>query len=182
MGNSLSPRKTHCEPEEEIIVERKSDHQSKYRVMVISNFMYCSQTYEMKWLFLQNMYDLIDFEKNDEILVYYLSLEYLSDHFDRLKTYHLEIYSDKYHEVMIVKENFVNQLEEKYRIELERVIGEIQTEIIDKTYIFQSTSMKLIHHEFLKNYEKYLEKSKMKNRCYASLIEMICWYRISSFF
>lgn len=188
MGNKLSPRKTHCEPViEELKIERKSDYQSKYRIMAISNFMYCSQTYEMKWIFLQNMYELIDIDNFTEILVFYLSLEYLSDHFDRLRFQYPSIYSDKYQEVHMVKINFLTMLNEIIRIELERLIGEIQIEIIEKTMFFQSTSMKLIHDEFMKNYQIYvnktiIDKKKVKNTCYSSLIEVISWYRISSFF
>ncbi len=187
MGNIHSPRKTYCEPVEEVQVERKQNHQSRYRVLAISNFMYCAQTYEMKWIFLQNMYSLMDISYFEEIFVYYLSLEYLSDHFDRLASQYPSIYNEKYQEVNMTKENFVNMLDEIQKEELRSVMNKIQTIIIDKTLSFISSNMKDIHKEFLNNYEKYInttviEKRLVKNTSYSSLIEMICWYRISSFF
>lgn len=185
MGNTHSPRKTHCEPQEEIIIQ--DERKNKYRIMSISNFMYCSQTYEMKWIFLQNMYELMDFNNFTEVLVFYLSLEYLSDQFDRLKIYHFDIYNQKYQEVYTMKIQFLNELDNQHQMELERVMSEIQIELIDKMMFFQNTSMKQIHQEFMKNFNIYIDKTiinkqKIKNTSYSSLIEIICWYRISTFF
>ena len=193
MGNTLSPRsieKVHCEPMIEPIIEDSRRKTSKYRIYAIYNFMYSGQTIQMKWIFLQNMIEYMDFSSFSELFVYYMAILYLSYQYERLSRQYPLVYGDSLKEMIFMKEYIKNErMDEVQREELERILEEIRMKIIEKTGYklvnpyFSKINQKILHNIFLENYEFFkrntiIDGMILENTCYSSLIEMVCWENI----
>ncbi len=193
MGNTLSPRsmeKIHCEPKIEPIIKDDRRKTSKYRIFAISNFMYSGQTLQMKWVFLQNMMEYMDCTSFSELFVYYMAILYLSYQYERLSMHYPLVYGDSLIEMNFLKEYIKNEkMDEVQREEMERILEEIRMKIIEKTSsklinsYFSKFNQKILHNIFLENYESFKRNTMIdgrivKNTCYSSLIEMVCWENI----
>ncbi len=194
MGNLMSPRsiekRIHCEPIIESIIDERKHKTSRYRIFAISNFMYSGQTIQMKWIFLQNMFEMMDFTSFSELFVYYMSLLYLSYQYDKLSKQYPLVYEDSFKEMIFLKDYIKNEkMDEVQRVELERIMEEIRLKIIEKTAsklinaYFSKINQKILHNIFLENFDLFKKNTMIdgrivKNTCYSSLIEMVCWENI----